>query len=61
MADDIDEQVTAYIREILRLVLDVKGDFAQAERAYRTDEKSRIDFLQSTRGCLRGNRFRSFI
>ena len=25
MADDIDEQVTAHIREILRLVLDVKG------------------------------------
>ena len=25
MADDIDKQVTAHIREILRLVLDVKG------------------------------------
>jgi hypothetical protein len=25
MADDIDEQATAHIREILRLVLDVKG------------------------------------
>jgi hypothetical protein len=25
MADDIDEQVAAHIREILRLVLDVKG------------------------------------
>jgi hypothetical protein len=26
MADDIDAQVTAHIREILRLILDVKGE-----------------------------------
>lgn len=45
MADDIDEQVTAHIREILHLVLDVKGKTLRKlnERAMLNRLKSGAD------------------